>query len=269
MPSIRLRFILLLLSVILVLPRHADAQPEPRTVLAVFAHADDERIVAPALARFAREGHDVHLVVATDGRKGVTDHAGIPAGDSLADVRVGEVRCAAEALGINDPILLGLEDAGLASFASLTELRDELRQIIEERRPDVILSFGPEGGTGHPDHRLVGNVVSEIVQAGQVNFDGRLYYASLPAERMATAPPARPSVTPMASRYLTARIPFTDADREAARASFACHASQYTPEQQEAINRYLDHGFEGAVRLREWHASGSEEPEFFRRSGAD
>src|SRR6266550_4817140 len=55
-----------------------------RPVLAVFAHPDDERVVAPLLARLAREGREVHLVIATDGSKGVRPHAGIPAGPQLA-----------------------------------------------------------------------------------------------------------------------------------------------------------------------------------------
>src|SRR5687768_12416335 len=46
------------------------AQQSGRSVVAVFAHPDDERIVGPLLARYAREGHRVYLVIATDGRKG-------------------------------------------------------------------------------------------------------------------------------------------------------------------------------------------------------
>src|SRR5262249_10966635 len=51
------------------------------TLVAVVAHPDDETIVSPALARYAREGARVVVVVATDGRKGVAAHAHIPAGD--------------------------------------------------------------------------------------------------------------------------------------------------------------------------------------------
>lgn len=58
-----------------------------RTLVAVFAHPDDETHVAPMLARYAREGARVLLVIATDGRRGANRHAGIPAGDSLAKVR--------------------------------------------------------------------------------------------------------------------------------------------------------------------------------------
>lgn len=55
-----------------------------RSLVAVFAHPDDETHVAPLLARYAREGARILLVIATDGRRGANRHAGIPAGDSLA-----------------------------------------------------------------------------------------------------------------------------------------------------------------------------------------
>ena len=224
----------------------------PATILAVFAHPDDERIVGPLLAGYARRGARILWVVATDGRKGVTPFAHIPAGDSLAHVRAGEARCAARALGIGGPRLLGLEDAGLASFEALDALRDSVAGILGELHPDVVLTFGPEGGTGHPDHRLVGDVVSELVQRGADGAPPALFYASLPAERMRTAPRAEPTVTPMADRYLTVSVPFSPADLEATHHEFACHASQYTPEQQAMVMRYLEHGWAGAVRLRSW-----------------
>ncbi len=228
------------------------AQQRPPTILAVFAHPDDERIVGPLLAGYARAGAHIVWVVATDGRKGVTPFAHIPAGDSLARVRAGEARCAAAALGVGGPRLLGLEDAGLASFEALGALRDSVAAILREVRPDVVLSFGPEGGTGHPDHRLVGDVVSELVQEGAAGAPRALFYASLPAERMRTAPRANPRVTPMAERYLTVSVPFTAADLAATHREFACHASQYTPEQQATVLRYLEHSWAGAVRLRPW-----------------
>jgi LmbE family N-acetylglucosaminyl deacetylase len=252
----RIASLLLLLMAVGMMPGAAAGQADARTLMAVFAHPDDERIVGPLLARYAREGHRVHLVIATDGSKGVTDHAGIPAGAGLAQVRAEEARCATERLGIEPPILLGLEDGGLASFGSLGRLREELTRLIRTLRPDALLTIGPEGGTGHPDHRLVGNVVTEVVQGVAEAEPPALYYASLPAERMRSAPPARPTVTAIPARYLRVQVPFAPEDFEAARLAFHCHASQYTEEQREAINRMLAHGFDGRVHLRPWHGSG-------------
>jgi LmbE family N-acetylglucosaminyl deacetylase len=222
-----------------------------RNLVAIFAHPDDERIVAPILARYAREGHNVYLVVATDGAMGVTAHAKIPAGDSLVAIRAEETRCATRALGIRPPILLGHPDAGLASFAALDSLRRDLVRLVTELRPDAILTFGPEGGTGHPDHRLVGDVVTEIVQASATEIP--LYYPGLPLEQMADAPPARPTVRLVADRYLNVRVPFMPRDFDAAVKSYICHWSQYPEEQARANMRYVQHGFPDAVRLRAWH----------------
>ena len=71
-----------------------------RTLLAVFAHPDDESTVSPVLAKYPGRGVTVYLAIATDGRLGVTQHAGIAAGDSLAAVRWNRLKCAAEKLDI-------------------------------------------------------------------------------------------------------------------------------------------------------------------------
>jgi LmbE family N-acetylglucosaminyl deacetylase len=227
----------------------------------VFAHPDDERIVGPLLSRYAREGHNVYLVIATDGSKGVREHAGVPAGDSLAKVRAEESRCAARQLGIRPPILLGYEDGGLASFDNLEGLRDDVDSVLRALQPDAIVSFGPEGGTGHPDHRLVGDIVTQVVQSGGVGITPALYYPSLPAERMKDAPPAQPRVTPVPERYLPIAVRFEPGDLEAGRRAFACHRTQYTPTEMEAINRYLAHGWGGAVHLRSWYVGGERRTE--------
>ncbi|MGH7475983.1 MAG: PIG-L deacetylase family protein [Longimicrobiales bacterium] len=246
-------------------PQPLEAQQVRRTLMAVFAHPDDERIVGPLLARYARAGHAVYLVIATDGGKGVREHAGIPAGDSLAHARAQEARCAAEELGIQAPLLLGLEDAGLASFANLGRLRDELRRVFRELRPELVISFGPEGGTGHPDHRLVGAVVTEVVQGGEAGMPQSLYYASLPAERMPDAPAARPEVTAVPQQHLPVAVPFAPADFTAAERAFACHQTQYTGAEMAAIMRYLAHGFDGAVHLRPWYGTAERRTDLFER----
>ena len=72
-----------------------------------------ETIIAPLLSRYAREGVRVHLAIATNGDKGVREHAEIPAGTALAQARAAELDCACQALGIQPPILLGLPDGGM------------------------------------------------------------------------------------------------------------------------------------------------------------
>ena len=234
------------------IPPSAHAQ-NSRRILAVFAHPDDERVIGPLLSKLAREGRETHLVIATDGSQGIRDFAHIPAGPALAAARTKEANCAATRLGVRQLHLLGLPDGGLASFEVLGKLRSRLAAIIDSLKPAVIITFGPEGGTGHPDHRLVGDVTTQIIQsdARYANID--LLYASLPTERLRTAPKANPTVTGMAEALLTVRVPFEQRDLVAGREEYACHRTQYAPAEMDSVNAYLAHAWNGMVWLRPWN----------------
>src|SRR4029079_2059846 len=200
-----------LLAFAMLIPHIANAQ-QTRPIVAVFAHPDDERIVGPLLSKLARQGRETHLVIATDGAKGIRDFARIPAGPELAAARVKEANCAATRLGVRKLHLIGLPDGGLASFDELGKLRTALIAIIDSIKPAAIITFGPEGGTGHPDHRLVGDVMTQIVQADARYATIDLLYASLPTERLKSAPRASPSVNGMSQALLTVRVPFEQQD---------------------------------------------------------
>ena len=245
-----------------VIPLLAQAQVS-RPIVAVFAHPDDERVIGPLLSRLAREGRETHLVIATDGSKGVRDFAHIPAGAELAAARTKEANCAAKRLGVRQLHLLGLPDGGLASFDVLGKLRSGLAAIIDSLRPAAIITFGPEGGTGHPDHRLVGDVVTQIVQSDARYANVDLLYASLPTERLRTAPPSEPTVNGMAAALLTVRVPFEERDLAAGREEFACHRTQYAPTEIDAVNKYLAHAWNGSVWLRPWNGT-LHDPGIFR-----
>jgi LmbE family N-acetylglucosaminyl deacetylase len=237
-----------------VIPLSARAQTRP-PILAVFAHPDDERVIGPLLSKLAREGRETHLIIATDGSKGVRDFAHIPAGPELAAARTKEAQCAANRLGVRQLHLLGLPDGGLASFDVLGKLRSRLAAIIDSLRPAVIITYGPEGGTGHPDHRLVGDVTTQIVQGDSRYAKIDLLYASLPSERLRTAPSANPTVNGMAESLLTVRVPFEERDLVAGREEFACHRTQYAPAEMDAVNAYLAHAWNGNVWLRPWNGT--------------
>jgi LmbE family N-acetylglucosaminyl deacetylase len=98
-----------------VFPLSTQAQAS-RPIVAVFAHPDDERVIGPLLSRLAREKRETHLVIATDGSKGVRDFARIPAGAELAAARAKEAQCAANRLGVRQLHLLGLPDGGRATL---------------------------------------------------------------------------------------------------------------------------------------------------------
>jgi LmbE family N-acetylglucosaminyl deacetylase len=255
--------ILISAAAALALPPSVQAQAA-RPIVAVFAHPDDERVIGPLLSRLGRDGRETHLVIATDGSKGVRDFAKIPAGAALAAARAKEAQCAASRLGVRRLHLLGLPDGGLASFDVLGSLKSKLVAVLDSLAPAAIITFGPEGGTGHPDHRLVGNVVTQIVQADARSTRVDLLYASLPTERLQTAPPANPRVNGMAEALLTVRVPFEERDLVAGREEFACHKTQYAPAEMDSVNRYLAHAWNGTVWLRPWTGT-MRDPSLFRR----
>jgi LmbE family N-acetylglucosaminyl deacetylase len=235
----------------------SSASGSPGTLVAVFAHPDDETIVAPALAHAARNGATVYVVVATDGRRGVSKHAGIPGGDSLATVRAAEARCSAATLGARPPILLGFEDAGLAVLSPwpgepLDRMAKRVDSTLRALHPDVVLTWGPEGGYGHQDHRLVGDVVTQVFQSGAVP-SARLLYVGFTADRIAGAPRWYGSrVYPTAPALLTTRIAFDEQDREAARRAIACHKSQATEADMNESFTALTHLWNGIVAFQQW-----------------
>ena len=139
----------------------------PRTVLAIFAHPDDEIVVAPMLAAAAREGGEVLIVHATSGDQGA-GVSGMEPGAKLAARREGEARCAADALGAAEPILLRLGDGTLGirahdPLSAAERLQSEVEKLVAEHRPEVIVTWGPDGGYGHADHRIVSAVVTQVV----------------------------------------------------------------------------------------------------------
>lgn len=137
---------------------------EKRTLLAVFAHPDDESFGSGgALAHYAAEGVQVVLVCATRGEVGEIADPTLATPETLGQVREAELRCACQALGIDAPILLGYRDSGMAGTAANNDLRafvnapaDEvvawLVNLIRRLQPQVVLTFDPDGGYGHPDH---------------------------------------------------------------------------------------------------------------------
>jgi LmbE family N-acetylglucosaminyl deacetylase len=125
--------------------------------MAVLAHPDDESLgVGGTLAKYSTEGAEVFLVVATRGergryrghRPGEPEH---PGPDKLAQLREAELRAAAAVLGIHDVTLLDYRDQELDAV-NPTDAATRIALHLRRTRPDVVITFGPEGAYGHPDH---------------------------------------------------------------------------------------------------------------------
>ena len=179
------------------------AKKRPRTLVAVWAHADDEGPVAPILAWHAREGVRVHMIIATDGAQGAANTS-VPRGPQIAKLRVDEARCSAQALGVHPPILLGFPDGALGHYNADPSLLFRVTQRVHEElqrlRPDALITWGPDGDYGHPDHRLVSNIVTQLARAGAPGVPQQVFYASLPAEGIRALSelrlPAKRTITP-------------------------------------------------------------------------
>jgi LmbE family N-acetylglucosaminyl deacetylase len=237
----RVIFFIVTTAVILPFASVLLSQATPRTLVAVWAHADDETPVGPILARYAREGVRVHMIVATDGSQGAANTS-VPRGPDIAKLRVEEARCSAQALGVQPPILLGFPDGALGNYNAdptmLLRLTARIHDEIQKLRPHALITWGPDGGYGHPDHRIVSSIVTQLVRAGAPGVPQRLFYASIPAEGIVAMNPTRgvpPFVIPQTGLF-TLRVRFAEADLEAARRSMGCHKTQVS---QEAVDRVV------------------------------
>jgi N-acetyl-1-D-myo-inositol-2-amino-2-deoxy-alpha-D-glucopyranoside deacetylase len=245
----------------------SEEQATPKTLAVVIAHPDDEGAASPMLARYGREGVAVYLIIATDGAAG-SKQTSVPPGVELARVRAEEARCATDALGLKPPVLLGFPDGQLGNYAEdplrLFRLTQRLHEELQRLRPDALITWGPDGGTGHPDHRLVGAIVAQLVRTGAPGVPDRVFYMSLPAEVMRAVNPARgapPLLVPQAKHLIT-RVPFSPVDLEAARRSLSCHKTQFPPETMMQIAEAAKQAWNGVIPLAPASGSGPERDVF-------
>jgi LmbE family N-acetylglucosaminyl deacetylase len=125
------------------------------TLLAVFAHPDDEVFrCGGTLALLARRDVRVHVLTATRGEAGSRGDPPLCRPEELADVREQELCCACSALGVAPPILLDYSDGKLAKVDE-GEAVAQVTAVIRELRPQVLLTWPPDGLSGHPDHVAV------------------------------------------------------------------------------------------------------------------
>jgi LmbE family N-acetylglucosaminyl deacetylase len=210
------------------------------TILAFHAHPDDEVLLTGGtLARLAAEGHRVVIVVACDGCMGA-------ASDEKAQVRMGELRASAAALGAARVVHLGYADSGhgpvlypdppgRARFAraDLGEAAGRLAGLIGEERADVLLSYDAGGGNGHRDHvkvHQVGARAAELtgVRVLEATFPQELAVLLLPLRLLRLLVRYSPRDARMAGRpraAITHRVSvYRFAGRK--RAALAAHQSQ-------------------------------------------
>ena len=122
-------------------------------MLLIFAHPDDESFaLGGTIAKYAEQGVNITLAVATKGEAGKA--AGICKPEDLAVIREQELLSAAKVLGISNVIFLGYRDKDVP-IAPPLEIVEKLVRIIRDVRPQVIITFGEDGASGHRDHRAI------------------------------------------------------------------------------------------------------------------
>ena len=218
----------LLLLLLLALPGASSLPKAKKKVLFVVAHPDDETAIAPVLAQLARE-HTVTGIIATDGKGGT--HVGGTEGDSLGQLRRTEGNCSFAMLGLQPPVYLGVDRLdtryGVRPFFDQSAwAKDSIASIIRRLRPDLILSFGPDGDTGHPEHRVISSMVTEVLLREGWVERYPLYYL-LWTKNQAAVPGVDP-VLYADDRYINIRFRYTAQDEEKAALALRCHRSQFT-----------------------------------------
>lgn len=183
----------------------------PRRLLVVHAHPDDETLwTGGMIARYAAAGAAVTLMTCTLGEQGEVlpdELRGLAAdrADQLGGYRVAELRAACAVLGVTDQRFLGgigrWRDSGMVAepgarasapaelhpraFAAgvLDEQVDALVEVLEQVRPQVVVSYGPDGGYGHPDHIRAHQVT--MAAAAQRPEVARVFWAVHPVSAVA------------------------------------------------------------------------------------
>jgi LmbE family N-acetylglucosaminyl deacetylase len=124
------------------------------TILSIWAHPDDETYLAAGImAAAAARGQRVVCVTATRGEEGTFDEERWPSA-TMGKVREAELELCMQILGIDDHRWLDYRDGTLESVDP-EEGSGRIRSLIQEVRPDTVLTFGPEGMTDHPDHKCI------------------------------------------------------------------------------------------------------------------
>ena len=231
-----------------------EAKATPRTFMMVVAHPDDESIIGGVLARLAREGHHVRLVIATDGKYG-TRATSIPEGDELGAVRRQESRCAAKALGIPPPIFLSIDRLDTRNgVRPFLDGRKKFLALLAEQlattRPDVLLTFGPDGEYGHPEHIVASAALTELLLRDGLVDEYPLYYLAWQREQVL----GDDSLSYVEPAYLGTVAGFSDEDEQKSFRAARCYASQFTRDELDAMVK---------------EASAAENVVYFRRFRTD
>lgn len=168
---------------------------EALKLLCVLAHPDDESLgTGGTLAHYAEEGIETYLLTATRGERGrFGDQKESPGLEVVGKVREAELRAAAKELGVREVSLLDYRDRELDQ-ANPTEIIAKIAGHLRRVRPHVVISFGPEGAYGHPDHIAISQFTTAAIVCaadptssapGNAHRVSKFYYVAWPEDKWA------------------------------------------------------------------------------------
>jgi LmbE family N-acetylglucosaminyl deacetylase len=240
-----------------------------KRLLFCLAHPDDESFGSGAfIAKCTAEGVEVSLICATNGDVGTVEPDKLKGYASISELRLAELRCAAEVLGFKEVITFGYRDSGMMNSAdnqhqaSLWQADDDhltqrVIEVIQRLRPQVLVTFNKYGGYGHPDHIKIQRATVRAFNAlrGTPDAPQKLYYTAFPTAilrvgvwlvRLTGRDPRRmgtnhdldfvavlDAVEPVHAKVDVA------AHFEAGQRAGECHASQSSPRQTFPLARML------------------------------
>ena len=148
-------------------------------LMAVLAHPDDESLgTGGTLAKYSGEGIETFVVTATRGERGrFGDGVESPGPEIVGRTREAELRAAANELGVREVSVLGYPDGGLERV-NRAEIVQTVAGHIARIRPHVVITFGPDGAYGHPDHIAISQITcaAVVAAAGAGHQVSKLYF---------------------------------------------------------------------------------------------
>jgi LmbE family N-acetylglucosaminyl deacetylase len=167
------------------------ATVHPMRLLGVFAHPDDEVFcMGGTLAQWAAAGGETMILSATRGEAGQIQDTHAASRGALGAVREQELRAASARLGVRRVACLDYGDGALAEVDD-AKLAEHVATFIRDFQPDVVVTFGPDGGYGHPDHIAISRATTQACRLvaredGEDGEDGwapQLYYSAFPRQQ--------------------------------------------------------------------------------------
>jgi LmbE family N-acetylglucosaminyl deacetylase len=167
-----------------------------RTLLLAFAHPDDEGMSAGAMMKAKADGHRVVLLTATRGEVGeiynMDEELSRP---RLGEIRTHELEDAARIIGVDRLVFLDYRDSGMIRTADnddprsfnqvpLDKAAKALTRVLDEEKPEIVVTFGADGMYGHPDHIKIHNVTNGALDRLRGWKPRKLYYTAIPRSLM-------------------------------------------------------------------------------------